>query len=706
MIEQFGGASPAAAFAQQVEDSIFGLTSEEIERYPVGVVTVDRQGIVLRYNRAESVLARRSPIDVVGRHFFIDIAPCAAVREFQGRFEEFARSYEAGAERFDFTFAFGWGKQDVTITLLRRANFDEIMIVIRIRSMRRPAATPVPGSQIVDPVAPALPPDDPTLVGYWIDEADGVSFWSDDLYRLVGITPTLEVPQAGYTAYVHPEDAERVRSLLATAHADGSGFHIDHRLVGIDGHVRLVRLQGRVECDPSGARKRTLGTVIDLEARRANAQRWWRAAHFDALTRLPNRVLFMQRLEVALAGESEPFALLFLDLDRFKLVNDTAGHAVGDQLLRLVASRLVSSVGASTTVARLNGDEFVAIVPGVEHASAAAEIAELMIQALSLPFVIDEHQHFVTTSIGIAMWPRDGDDPETLLQAADFAMYHAKQHGPNQYLFYADDIREGTQRSTQRENELRAAVSAGDFSLDYQPIRDAQSTALCAVEALVRWRHPTLGIVSPGDFIPLAEKTGLIVPLGFWVLRAACAQMRAWRDAGKSVPLMTVNVSTAQVKSRRFAESVARLLEEFALEPSTLEIEITESLIVSGFEETLQSLADLKLLGVRISIDDFGTGYSSLSYLKYLPVDTLKLDRSFVMGIGTERLDDAIAATIIALAKSMELTVIAEGVETQTQLDGLRKLGCAQIQGFLLGRPMAPAQIAELCSEIATDPLS
>ena len=679
-----------------VEDSIFDLTVEEIERYPVGVITVDRSGVVLRYNHAESALARRSPMDVIGRRFFEDVAPCAAVGEFQGRFDDFARRTDTGAKRFDFTFQFGWGKQDVSITLLRRADFNEILIVIRVLSMRRPSVAAVLAA---DPVARIAhddaPTEDPTLIGFWIDDvAHGTSFWSEELHAILGSPRTETEPVVGsYRACVHPEDADHVSATIAEAQMSGTRFSVDHRILSADGGTRLVRLQGRVYVGPDGDPTRVFGTVLDLAQRRSNAQRWWRSAHFDELTRLPNRALLMQRLEKATVDGSGPFTLLFLDLDRFKRVNDTAGHAVGDQLLRLVASRLVTCAGPQAMVARLNGDEFVVLLPGIDHPDASTDIAEAMIYAMSLPFVIDERQHFVTASVGLASWPNDGTEAESLLQAADLAMYHAKQRGSNQLLHYSKEIREGTLRSTLRENELRSATSSGEFVLEYQPICDVESTELRGVEALVRWRHPTLGVLPPGEFIPLAEKTGLIVPIGQWVLRAACAQMAVWRDAGASVPLMTVNISSAQFKSRRFADLVAGLLDEFSLDPATLELEITENVIVDGFDETMQALADIKLLGVRLSIDDFGTGYSSLSYLKYLPIDTLKLDRSFVIGIGSESLDDAIAGTIVALANSLRLTVIAEGVETQVQLDGLRRLGCTHVQGYLLGRPMQPGLI-------------
>jgi photoactive yellow protein len=687
--------------APAVEDSIYELSVDEIDRYPVGVITVDRQGVILRYNHAESAFARRSPLEVIGRRFFEDVAPCAAVRDFKGRFEEFAEHRDSGAERFDFTFQFAWGKQDVGVTLLRRADHEEILIIVRVRSMRRPAAAELLSRDDLTLRAPetdAPPLGDLPQLGHWIDDhANAHAFWSTEMYEILGVERAGHTPRVGgFLDYVHPEDRRRVQAALTDARETLRPYAVEHRVLTSDGNAKLVQLQGQFYAGGDGAPPRLVGTLVDLSQRRSNAARWWRSAHFDPLTKLPNRTLFMQRLDGAVAAGT-PFAVLFLDLDRFKLVNDTAGHAVGDQLLRLVASRLTSCVTSRDTLARLNGDEFVAIladVPTVEH---AIETAESMIRVMAQPFIIDDHQHFVTTSIGIARWPADGHDAESLLQAADLAMYYSKGGGANTFLVYDSAIREGTMRSALRENELRAAATGGQFVLAYQPIFTIDGR-LDAVEALIRWNHPTQGELPPSEFIPLAEKSGLIAPIGQWALRTACAQMRTWREAGTPVPRMTVNVSAPQLKARRFADFVAGLLREFEIEPSALELEITENVIVDGFDDTMAALADLKLLGVRLSIDDFGTGYSALSYLKYLPVDTLKLDRAFVVGLGTESLDDAIASTIVSLAHNLKLDVIAEGVETEVQLEALRGLNCSHVQGFLLGQPMPPAQIATVRS--------
>ncbi|GAC1415724.1 MAG: hypothetical protein NVSMB5_05230 [Candidatus Velthaea sp.] len=673
----------------QVEDSIFELSPDELDRYPVGVITVDRSGRIVRYNRAESAFARRKPHEVIGRNFFAEVAPCTAVREFEGRFDAFARQRDSGAEKFDFTFAFGWGRQDVSITLVRRADYDEIHIIIRVRSMRRPmpssARMTLSGAEFDAPREPAA------HIGHWIEDAGGV-LWSDELYAILGLDRS--AGPENYLDFVHPEDIEAFKAVLDDAESNARTARLDHRIVTPGGEIRLVHFQASTYANSEGGVKRKLGTIVDVTEQRRDSQSWWRSAHFDALTGLPNRKMLTQRLEAALAQEDQPLAIIFIDLDRFKLVNDTAGHDVGDQLLRLVASRLLGCLREGDTVARLNGDEFVAVIAGLRSHDAAGDIADVMIGAVSQPFVIDDREYYVTLSAGIALWPHDGSDGESLLQAADIAMYHSKQRGPNGFLYYDSEIRESASASTVREKELRRAVNENELTLYYQPIFDVNGT-LHAAEALVRWNHPTLGLLPPGEFIPLAEKSGLIVPIGAWVLRSACAQMHEWRARGIPLPRITINISPAQFKGRHFPQFVAKCLTEAELPPETIELELTESVIVDRFDDTLASLAELKILGVRLAIDDFGTGYSSLSYLKYLPVDTLKLDRAFVIGVGTESLDDAIASTIVSLANNLKLDVIAEGVETQRQLEALRSIGCTHVQGFFLGRPMRPDRFAE-----------
>ena len=682
--------------AKPVESAIAELTPDELDLYPVGVITLDRAGRILRYNRAEAVFARRNPHEVIGRSFFGDVAPCAAVRDFSGRFEEFARHRDSGAEKFAFRFAFAWGSQDVTITLVRRAEYDEIHVIIGVRSMRRPQIISAQTVKAAD--AQEAPRDAPLHVGHWTESSAGLAIWSDALAQIVGVEPTSQArPLERYLEFVHHDDEGSVRAAIFEARSVLQPARVDHRILNRRGETRSCALYVGVD----GLTQRLHATIVDFTEHRHDANAWWKSAHFDELTGLPNRKLFMQRLDAAIARGDESLALIFIDLDRFKLVNDTAGHDVGDQLLRLTASRLMSCVRPSDTVARLNGDEFVVLVAGIESHAAAGAIAEKIREAIVLPFVIDDLEQYVMLSAGIALWPQDGTESDALLQSADIAMYHAKQQGSNGFQYFDAGIRDSIQRARVRENDLRRAIAAREFVLQYQPIF-THDGGLESVEALVRWAHPTLGLLAPNEFIPLAEKSGSIVPLGAWILGEACRQMRAWQDLGLGIERVCVNISPSQFKGRRFADDVAEALRAANLAPSALELELTEGVIVDRFDETLAAMAELKTLGVRLSIDDFGTGYSALSYLKFLPVDVLKLDRSFVTGMGAQSLDDAIAQTIVSLATILKLEVVAEGVETQEQLDALRTIGCTHVQGFLLGRPMS----AENVSHEFADPLA
>ncbi len=417
-------------------------------------------------------------------------------------------------------------------------------------------------------------------------------------------------------------------------------------------------------------------------------------AYHDALTDLPNRRLFADQLEqrTDLARrKGQPLALLFLDLDRFKLVNDSLGHEMGDLLIQSVAQRLSGAVRKSDIVGRLGGDEFTVIVEGVTSAQDAALIAQKLIDTLSEPFTLDSREIFVTASVGIALYPFDGDQSGTLLKNADTAMYRAKERGRNGYQFYTAEMSARAMERLALENNLRRALERDELLLHYQPQVRLDSGDLIGLEALVRWNHPDLGLVPPGEFIPLAEETGLIVPVGEWVLRQACRQARAWREAGRETLRVAVNLSGRQLRQQNLVEVIRQILEESDLPPGGLELELTESSIMHKDKLTISTLWALHEMGIRLSIDDFGTGYSNLGYLKRFPIDTLKIDRSFVRDITADPDDAAITTAIIAMAHNLKIDVVAEGVETEEQKAFLRERGCDAIQGFLIGRPM-PAE--------------
>ena len=415
-------------------------------------------------------------------------------------------------------------------------------------------------------------------------------------------------------------------------------------------------------------------------------------AYHDALTGLPNRPLFMDRLIMSVAQASrsnQKLAVFFLDLDRFKDINDSLGHSTGDGLLKAVAERIHRCIREGDTVARLGGDEFTLLIPRIDHVEDAAKIAQKIIETLKIPFSILDHELFVTTSVGISVYPDDGTDPETLVRNADTAMYRAKDQGRDNYQLYTPAMNARALERLALENMLRKALSHRELVLYYQPVADMKTKNVVGVEALIRWRHPERGLISPAHFIPVAETSGLIIPIGEWVLRTACKQIKLWHKRIDPELTVAVNLSARQFQQPNFTEQIAEVLEETGLAPRYLELEITESSAMQNAENTIYTLRELKALGVRIAMDDFGTGYSSLSYLKRFPIDTLKLDQSFVRDITTDTSDAAIATAVIAMAHSLDLRVIGEGVETEEQFAFLLKQKCDYIQGYLFSPPQA-----------------
>lgn len=437
----------------------------------------------------------------------------------------------------------------------------------------------------------------------------------------------------------------------------------------------------------------------DISERKASEQRIHRLAYYDALTHLPNRTLFQDRLYNALQQAERQKAwvvLMFLDLDRFKPINDSLGHAAGDRMLKDMALRLLACVDDDDTVARMGGDEFTLLLqprPSRELAlNRAIHVAENILGSLVRPFVLENREFFVTASIGIALSPQDGSELSQLMKNADTAMYHAKERGRNNFQFYQAEMNASALERLELESDLRHAMEQNEFILYYQPQFSGDGKRLTGAEALLRWRHPTRGLVPPGDFIPVIEELGLVVDVGDWVLREASRQLKAWHKAKVRVPKVSVNISARQFSDGQLGTRIANILEESGLPPACLELELTESILMREVSEALQILASLKNLGLSIAVDDFGTGYSSLNYLKQFPIDVLKIDRTFVDGLPEGEQDAQIARAIIAMAHSLNLAVIAEGVETHEQLEFLREHGCDEVQGYLFGRPMPAHQ--------------
>ncbi|WP_159970676.1 GGDEF and EAL domain-containing protein [Pseudomonas sp. 8Z] len=439
----------------------------------------------------------------------------------------------------------------------------------------------------------------------------------------------------------------------------------------------------------------------DISERKASEQRIHRLAYYDALTHLPNRTLFQDRLHSALQHaerHDEWVVLMFLDLDRFKPINDSLGHAAGDRMLKDVAVRLSACVDGDDTVARMGGDEFTLLLqprPSREAAlNRAIHVAEQILASLARPFVLEGREFFVTASIGIALAPQDGNELSQLMKNADTAMYHAKERGKNNFQFYQAEMNASALERLELESDLRHAQEQGQFVLHYQPQFSGDGKRLTGVEALLRWNHPTRGLVPPDDFIPVLEELGLVVQVGEWVLEEACRQLKIWHEEKIRIPKVSVNLSARQFAEGDLESRIAAIIQRTGIPPACLEVELTESILMQDVTSAMQMLHDLKRLGLCIAVDDFGTGYSSLNYLKQFPIDVLKIDRSFVDGLPDGEQDAQIARAIIAMAHSLNMMVIAEGVETQAQLEFLREHGCDEVQGYLFGKPMQAQQFS------------
>ena len=443
-----------------------------------------------------------------------------------------------------------------------------------------------------------------------------------------------------------------------------------------------------------------LGTVLSLrilQQRKRSDERVSHMAFHDDLTKLPNRLMLSQRLDQALSRHRRAgteLAILFMDLDRFKVINDSLGHEIGDVLLRQVADRLRAQSREGDTVARMGGDEFVVLIENYESVTNVSIRAQRLVEQLSAPYVLGGTDCHVTVSIGISVFPTDGSDSQALLKAGDVAMYRAKDTGRNNYLYYSPSMNVHTVERLALESDLRHALERNELILHYQPKVELATGLICGIEALLRWRHPHRGLVPPLDFIPLAEETGLIVPIGEWVLATACARTKAWQDQGFPNLDVAVNLSARQFSDPMLLPNVTRIIRASGLDPSSLELEITESLVMSHGANAVAVLERLKSIGVHIAIDDFGTGYSSLAYLKRFPIDTLKVDRSFIRDITADSGDRKITRAIIAMAHSLKLKVVAEGVETEDQLKFLQSQHCDAVQGYFLHRPLPEADVA------------
>ena len=539
-------------------------------------------------------------------------------------------------------------------------------------------------------------------VGSWDwDVPEDDVWWSEELYRIFGVTPAGRVTLMTFLDLVHEDDRARVEEIVADSVAQGSDFAYEARIVRPDGTIRLIDALGIVELNDDGDVVRAAGTVQDITDRKSLEDKIQHQAFHDSLTGLANRDLFIDRVGHALLRQiraGSALAVLFLDLDDFKTVNDSLGHRAGDDLLIDVARRIDEAIRPGDTVARLGGDELAILLEDLDGIDGAVFVADRVTGLFDRPFVVDGAELFVHASTGIAFSaPGDGRSPDDLLRDADIAMYEAKRSGKGTFQLFEVGMRVAASDRLRLKADLQQAVDNDELELHYQPIVQLEDGRVTSVEALVRWRHPERGLVGPLDFIPFAEESGLIVPIGRWVLFEACRTAASWQ--GDAPPSVSVNVSPLRFRHPGFVEELKEALTATGLPAERLVVEITESALVEDVEKVVERLDELKALGVQLAIDDFGTGYSSLSYLKHFAIDVLKIDKAFIDSIALGVEDSALARAVLRLGQSLNLKIVAEGVEQGVQAEVLKSLGCPMAQGYLFSRPVPATSLAELLDD-------
>ncbi len=659
------------------------------EKAPLAYQSLDIEGNILEVNEAWLTLLGRTRDEVIGK-FIGDFLTDASIKTLQNELPKFQHNGRVDGPLFHFVHKDGSQRLLMVngqIAHDKEGNFLRTHCIMTDLTERLQSAEQLKLAATVF---------EQSAEGIFITDADHNILMVNRAFSII-------------TGYSAAEALGKNPRMMSSGHHDEHFFLAVWETVRTDGYWQgemwnrrkngdiypeLVSISQVLDVD--GKVSHYVGIFSDISEHKESQAHIQRLAHYDSLTGLPNRSLLADRVGQAISRverTSEPLALVFLDLDRFKNINDSLGHRIGDELLIQVAQRLKTALRDEDTVSRLGGDEFILVLPGAV-AEGAAHVAEKVLKSISLPYYIEQHELSITPSLGIAMYPADGATYETLSMCADTAMYRAKQGGRNTFRFFTREMQERSDRTLQLENALRRVLELDQLQLHFQPQMALENGRIIGVEALLRWQHPEMGTIPPGDFIPVAEESGLILPIGEWVLRSAVRQMKAWMDAGLAPMVMAVNLSAVQFRQANLPELVTQILDEFELPPHCLELELTEGVAMDNPLSAIAVMNDLHARGIRMSIDDFGTGYSSLSYLKRFKVYKLKIDQSFVRDISTDPEDAAIVEAIIGLSKSLGLQTIAEGVETAEQLAFLRSKGCHEVQGYFFARPM-PAEQAE-----------
>jgi len=529
---------------------------------------------------------------------------------------------------------------------------------------------------------------------------DPSNSWMMNCDALFGLPSGSIISPRETTQYIHPDDRQRIEDAFVSIFEKRlSRYHMEFRTIWPNGNEQWLSSKIVASYNDDHTPVSVSGVIQLITEQKLQQQHIEFMAGHDTLTDLPNRTLCMETLARTAAAADRykrKFAVMYVDLDRFKMINDSLGHDAGDELLQEISRRFKSNLRASEFIARLGGDEFVVIVDGITHLEQAQTVADKLISLAIMPFTLQGHECRVTASVGVAVYPEHGTDEHTLLKHADMAMYAAKEKGKNNYQLYCNEMAALSMEQLDLEAQLRGALERNEFTLLYQPKVALQKNTVTGVEALIRWENAKLGFVSPIRFIPIAEENGLIVPIGKWVLETACRQAKKWQKLGLDVVPIAVNVSPRQFLEPDFYQHVVQALETTELSPSLLELELTEGMIMRDIDRTVELLTALKNLGVRVAIDDFGTGYSSLAQIRRFPIDTLKVDRSFVRNIHHDAEGQAIASAIFNMAKHLSLTVVAEGVETDDEASYLRSSSCDEMQGYYFSRPIDGDKLAVL----------